>query len=560
MTDTKENPQENANNKSKKKPKVPRKNNAMRTLVEELHARREDVLRMGGEKRVARQHDKGKSDVRQRVDYLFDAGTFVEFGQHAFFHSSGKPIPAEKIRTPGDGVVSGWGEINGRMAVCAAYDFTVLGGSIGDINEQKVTRCREFALKNRVPMIWLIDSAGARVHGGSGIDFEQITLFSGSGYLFREQVAMSGVVPQIAAMLGPGAAGTAYIPGLADYVPMVSGTSFMALGGPPLVKAAIGEDVDEQDLGGAKIHNKHSGVADQIFENDEECLDSIKQYLSFFPQNCEAKPEQTAAPTDPSRDVGGDTREKLLDVLPESSRRGYNMKKLLSYIVDEGELFEMKPKFARQIVTAFARIDGRSVGIVASNPGGAMGGALDNDSADKAARFVNLCDSFNIPLVFFQDVPGFMVGSRVEKAGIIRHGAKMLYEVSRATVPKITVIVRKAYGAGYYVMCGKAYEPDLIVAWPTAEISVMGPAGMVEIFARSMGKNADLDETAVAARKKQMIEMIEPHIDIYKVAGRALIDEVIDPRETRDYIASALKLSANKKVERPWRKSGVRPV
>ncbi|TDP73556.1 acyl-CoA carboxylase subunit beta [Bradymonas sediminis] len=545
---------------SKKKPKAARTNQKMRALVEELHARREDALQMGGERRVARQHAKGKLDVRQRIDYLFDPGTFVEFGQHAFFHSNGTPVAADNIRTPGDGMVSGWGEINGRIAVCAAYDFTVLGGSIGDINERKVTRCREFALKNRVPMIWLIDSAGARVHGGSGIDFEQITLFSGSGYLFREQVAMSGVVPQVAAMLGPGAAGTAYIPGLADYVPMVDGTSFMALGGPPLVKAAVGEDVEEQDLGGAKIHNKFSGVADQSFESDEACLDSIKQYLSYLPQNCEAKPQEIPHQPSPERAPGGATRENLLDVLPESSRRGYDMKKLLGYIVDDGELFEMKPQFARQIVTAFARIDGKSVGIVASNPGGAMGGALDNDSADKAARFVNLCDSFNIPLIFFQDVPGFMVGSRVEKAGIIRHGAKMLYEVSRATVPKITVIVRKAYGAGYYVMCGRAYEPDLIVAWPTAEISVMGPAGMVEIFARSMGRDATLDQTVVDAQKKQMIAMIEPHIDIYKVAGRALIDEVIDPRETRDYIVSALKLSANKKVERPWRKSGVRPV
>lgn len=544
----------------KKKSKAGRRNETMRQLVADLRARREDALQMGGERRVARQHEKGKSDVRQRIVYLFDAGTFVEFGQHAFFHSNGTPIPSDKIRTPGDGVVCGWGEINGRTVVCAAYDFTVLGGSIGDINERKVTRCREFALKNRVPMVWLIDSAGARVHGGTGIDFEQITLFSGSGYLFREQVAMSGVVPQVAALLGPGAAGTAYIPGLADYVPMVDGTSFMALGGPPLVKAAVGEDVEEQELGGAKIHNKYSGVADQIFDSDEACLDSIKQYLSYLPQNCEVKPEQIAPPADPARAPGGEEREKLLDALPESSRRGYDMKQLLSYIVDGGELFELKPKFARQIITAFARIDGRSVGVVASNPGGAMGGALDNDSADKAARFINLCDSFNIPLIFFQDVPGFMVGSRVEKAGIIRHGAKMLYEVSRATVPKITVIVRKAYGAGYYVMCGRAYEPDLIVAWPTAEISVMGPAGMVEIFARSLGSNAALDETVVAAQKKQMIQMIEAHIDVYKVAGRALIDEVIDPRETRDYIVSALKLSAHKKVERPWRKSGVRPV
>ncbi len=538
-----------------------KKNETMRKLVEELAEKREDAYKMGGERRVTRQHEKGKRDVRQRIDYLFDEGTFTEFGLHGFFHSNGKPVAQDDVRSPADGVVTGWGEINGRVAVCAAYDFTVLGGSIGDVNEAKVTRCREFALKNRVPMIWLIDSAGARVHAGSGIDFDQITLFAGSGYLFREQVTMSGVVPQIAAMVGPGAAGTAYVPGLADFVPMVKDTSFMALGGPPLVKAAVGEDIDEQALGGARVHNKESGVADQMYKSDEECLDAIKEYLSYFPQNCEEKPHSVEFSGDAERDAGGELREKLLDVLPENRRRAYDMRELLSYVVDGGELFEMKPKFARQIVTAFARIGGQTVGVVANNPK-YMGGALDNDSADKAARFVNLCDSFNIPLAFFQDVPGFMVGSRVEKAGIIRHGAKMLYEVSKATVPKITVIVRKAYGAGYYVMCGKAYEPDLLVAWPTAEISVMGPGGMVEIFARGMMNkmSGEVDEEAFNAQKQQMIQMIEPHIDIYKVAGRGLIDEVIDPRETRDYIIRGLKLAANKHVERPWRKSGVRPV
>jgi acetyl-CoA carboxylase carboxyltransferase component len=446
--------------------------------------------------------------------------------------------------------------------VCAAYDFTVLGGSIGDINERKVTRAREFALKNRVPMIWLIDSAGARVHGG-GFDqdtLEGISMFADSGFLFREQVEMSGVVPQVAALLGPGAAGTAYIPGLADFVPMVKANSFMALGGPPLVRAAVGEDVTEEELGGAELHNEHSGVADQLYEDDEACLEGIKDYLSYFPPNCESKPPRPETPTeDAPREEGGEVRQELLDVLPERRRRAYDMHDLLERVVDDGELFEMKPLFAKQLITAFGRIRGESVGIVANNPKGGYGGALDNDSSDKAARFVNLCDSFNIPLVFFQDVPGFMVGSRVEKAGIIRHGAKMLYEVSRATVPKITVIVRKAYGAGYYVMNGKAYEPDLICAWPTAEISVMGPKGMVEIFSRKMAQSID-DPEELEDRKDQLIEMIEPYIDIYKVAGRALIDEVIDPRETRDYIANGLDLARDKHVERPWRKSGVRPV
>lgn len=531
-------------------------NEKMRALVAELEEKRADALKMGGEKRVARQHDRGKMDARQRVRFLFDDGTFNEFGTHAFFHANGQPVPQEEIRSPADGVIAGWGKINGRIAVCAAYDFTVLGGSIGDVSERKVTRCREFALKNRVPMIWLIDSAGARVHSGGGIDGEQISNFALSGFLFREQVHMSGVVPQVAAMVGPGAAGTAYIPGLADFVPMVSGTSSMALGGPPLVKAAVGEDIDEQELGGAEVHNKESGVADQMYESDEECLSAIRDYLSFFPGNCTEKPANVAYEGDETRDEeGGKYREKLMDVLPESNRRAYDMKKLLKYVVDDGEVFEMKPHFARNLVTGFARIHGRSVGIVANNPMH-FGGILDVDSADKAARFINLCDSFNIPLVFFQDVPGFIIGSRVEKQGIIRHGAKMLYEVSKATVPKITVLVRKCYGAGYYVMCGRAYEPDLIVAWPTAEISVMGPEGMVNIFARRMLEgNPQADEV-----KKQMVEGIRPFIDIYKCAGKGYIDEVIDPRETRDYIAAGLELAKNKTVERPWRKDGVRPV
>ncbi len=532
-------------------------NEKMRELVKELEEKREDTLEMGGPERVERQHDRGKMDARQRIDYLYDDNSFTEFGQHAYFHANGEPVSQDDVRSPADGVITGFGKINGRTAVCAAYDFTVLGGSIGDVSERKVTRCREFAIKHRVPMIWLIDSAGARVHSGSGIDGDEISTFADSGYLFREQVTMSGVVPQVSAMVGPGAAGTAYIPGLADYVPMVDGTSSMALGGPPLVKAAVGEDVDEQDLGGSKVHNKHSGVADQRFETDEECLDSIREYLSYFPQNCSEQPPAADEPfeEDPEREEGGEVREQLLDVLPEEKRRAYDMHDVIENVVDDGEYFEMKPEFAKNIVTAFARIGGRSVGVIGNNPK-YYGGVLDNDSADKAARFVNLCDSFNIPLVFLQDVPGFMIGSKVEKQGIIRHGAKMLFEVSKATVPKITVIVRKAYGAGYYVMCGKAYEPDLLVAWPTAEISVMGAEGMVSIFARKMLEgNPNAEET-----KKQLVEAIEPYIDIYKVAGRGLIDEVIDPRETRDYIMAGLELAKNKTVQRPERKSGVRPV
>jgi acetyl-CoA carboxylase carboxyltransferase component len=358
------------------------------------------------------------------------------------------------------------------------------------------------------------------------------------------------VIPQIAALMGPCAAGTAYIPGLADFVPMVKGRGSMALAGPHLVKAVTGEDVTQEDLGGSKIHTKVSGVGDLEVKSDEECVQAIKDYLSYFPQHCEQPPpiRECADPVDRMD-------EELLDVLPPSNRQPYDMYDVIRRIVDDGVYFDIKPRFARTIITCFARMGGRPVGIVANQPKH-LGGILENDSADKAARFVNLCDSYGIPLLFLQDVPGFMVGTKVEHAGIIRHGAKMLYAVSNATVPKITVIVRKAYGAGYYVMCGKAYEPDLIVAWPTAEISVMGAEGAVNIIGRSTIEASDDPE----GTRKQMEDAVRATIDPYIAAGNAMIDDVIDPRETRPTVIRALEMSATKRVERPWKKQGVMPV
>jgi len=532
----------------------------MRDLVEELEAKRSDAKLMGGSDKVERQHSRGKMDVRQRIEALFDPGTFLELGIHAVDHKIDR-TPASH-RAPGDGVVTGTGEIDGRMVAVAAYDFTVLGGSIGEVAEIKVTRLRDMALKSRIPIVWLIDSAGARIHKDSGFK-EQASMFAGTGYLFREQVHMSGVVPQVCAMVGPGAAGTAYIPGLADFVPMVKGTSSMALGGPPLVKAAVGEDIDEESLGGSKIHTRISGVADLEVKTDNDCLQAVRDYLSFFPANHSCPP--------PNKDYvspGSDRIEPLsegellgdeiLDVLPEESRRPYDMRVLARMIVDDGLIFEMKPKWAMNLITGFARIGGMPVGIVANNPK-YLGGVLDVNSADKAARFVNLCDSFNIPLVFLQDVPGFVIGSSVEQAGIIRHGAKMLHAVATATVPKFTVLVRKAYGAGYYVMNGRAYEPDMIVAWPSAEISVMGPEGMVSIFARKMLAAMPDEETKTQA-KKQMADVIREGINPYLAAGWALIDDIIDPRETRQQLLHALLRTKNKTVERPARKRPVLPV
>ncbi len=514
----------------------------MKDLADELEARREKALAMGGADAIAKQHGEGKLTVRERVDRLFDPRSFQEIGLLA---NHANISPAMKGRdTPADGVVTGFGKINGRPAALIAYDFTVMAGSMGRTAEVKGNRAREIALSKRMPMIWLIDSAGARIQEAIG------STFAGSGFLFREESIMSGVVPMVAAMMGPGAAGTAYIPALADFVPMVKGTSHMALGGPPLVKAVVGEDITAEDLGGSKVHTEISGVADLEVADDAACIDVIKEYLGYFPGSNLEQPPIAACDDPPDR-----MDPTLLSIVPDSARRAYDMKKVIAAIVDGGRVFEIKPGWAKNLITCLARLGGRPVGMVANQPL-VLGGALDLDAADKAARFIMLCDAFHIPLVFLQDVPGFMVGSKVEKQGIIRHGAKMLYAVSEATVPKVTVVVRKAYGAGYFVMCGKAYEPDLIVAWPTAEISVMGPEGGTNIiFRKEIAAAADPD-----AERARRIEEFRNLINPYIAAGGALIDDVIDPRETRPTLIRALEMAATKKVERPWKKHGIMPV
>ena len=514
----------------------------LRPLVEDLEKRREQIRLGGGEAKVAKQHAEEKLTARERLALLIDEGTFTELGIQGRPHSSQRAM--EGREAPADGVITGYGKVDGRMVAVCAYDFTVMAGSMGMTGELKVGRLRELALTKRIPFIWLLDSAGARIQEAVG------SLFAGSGHLFREEVVMSGVIPQIAALMGPCAAGTAYIPGLADFVPMVRGRGSMALAGPHLVRAAVGEDVTQEELGGSRVHCRRSGVGDMEVADDESCIEAIKQYLSFMPQNCEERPPRRAS-SDPVERAD----EELLDVLPESNRKPYDMYEVIRRIVDDGFYFDVKPQWAKTIITCFARFDGRPAGVVANQPK-QLGGILDNDSADKAARFVNLCNAFAIPLVFLMDVPGFMVGTKVEAEGIIRHGAKMLYAVANATVPKVTVITRKAYGAGYYVMNGRAYEPDLIVAWPSAEISVMGAEGAVEIVMRKQVEEAEDPE----AKKAELIEAYRKIIDVYIAAGNDMIDDVIDPRETRATICRALEMAAGKRIERPWKRHGVVPV
>jgi acetyl-CoA carboxylase carboxyltransferase component len=513
-------------------------------LVSDLDEREDRALAMGGPDKVARQRELGKLPVRERLDLLFDAGSFVEYGRLADHMDPGL---ADRGSLAADGCITGVGQVDGRRVAVCAYDFTVLAGSMGSVGESKTARMREVVLRQRIPIVWLLDSGGARIQSSSG------STFAGAGALFREQVTLSGVVPQVGALLGHCAAGTAYIPALTDFVPMVKGTSSMALGGRHLVKAATGEDVTEEEMGGSEVHNKISGVADQEVESDEACLAMVRHYLSYFPSN------NTEAPPVAASDDPVDRRvPELYDVVPTAPRRAYDMKKVVAAVVDGGDFLEMKPQWARNVVTALARVGGQPVGIVANQPM-VLGGALDVNAADKCARFVWLCDAFGIPLVFLHDVPGFIVGSAVEKQGIIRHGAKMLFAVSEATVPKLSIVLRKSYGAGYFVMNGLAYEADYIAIWPTAEIAVMGPEGMVNI---TMRKHLDGFEEGKErdAERIRLADEFRKNIDPYIAAGHAQVDDVIDPAATRHAIWQGLQVSATKTVQRPWRKHGVTPV
>jgi acetyl-CoA carboxylase carboxyltransferase component len=513
--------------------------------TEDLKARRRRNLGMGGPERIARQHERGKLTVRERLDLLFDPGTFVEFGLLAHQQSlRGQPV-SDPAETPADGVVTGHGLVDGRQVWVIAYDFTVMAGSMGQIGEQfKAARVRELAMRYRKPLVWLLDSAGARIQEAAG------STFAGSGFLFYDQVQMSGVIPQVAAMLGPCSAGTAYIPGLADFVPMVKGTSSMSLGGARLVKAATGEDVTDHDMGGSQVHCYESGVGDNEVEDDPQCIATVRRFLSYLPSSNTESPPIVECDDPPDRLV-----EELEKIVPVSPRAAYDVRRVIKAIADRDSWFEVKPTWARNIVVGFARFGGRPVGMVANQPM-QKGGILDSDAADKAARFIRMCDAFNVPLVYLVDVPGFLVGSAVEKQGIIRHGAKMLYATSEATVPKITVVMRKAYGAGYFVMCGKGYHPDLLVAWPLAEISVMGPDGAVNIIFNKVVEQADDPE----ATRKQLVEQIRETISPYIAAGWAMIDDVIDPAETRRVIVQGLVQAEGKDVDRPWRKHGNIPV
>ncbi len=505
---------------------------------------------MGGADAVAKQKAQKKLTARERIELVFDKGSFLEFGMLADHSPNNREL--EGRVTPGDGVVTGTGLIEGRPVVVISYDFTVLAGTMGEISERKTKRMREVAMKERIPLVWLLDSAGARIQEAAGAQF------AGTGDLFLEQVSLSGQVPMVAAVVGPTAAGTSYIAALADYTPMRRGISSMALAGPPLVKAAVGEDITTEELGGSKVHCEKSGVGDGEFDSDEDLILNIRKYLSFFPSHCRQHPPV-------SRKIAGlkvEIDDSILTVLPDSVRKAYDMRKVVEKICDfglnwkEGGFLEVQPDFARNIITGFGRIMGHPIAIVANQPS-QMGGAIDNDASDKAARFLMRANAFNIPVLFLHDCPGFLVGSRAEHAGIIRHGAKFLHVVASLTVPKFSVVIRKSYGAGYYVMCGKGLDPDLIVGWPTAEISLMGAEGAANIVMKN--KDAAGGAGAVEA-KAEKVKEFKAKIGGLQSARLALIDDIIDPRETRAVLMRALQFTSNKRPQRNRRKHGIMPV
>lgn len=500
------------------------------------HARLKSKAISGGVKHRDKLAEQNKLPVRQRLELLLDPDSFVEDGLYA-------NVLAEDL--PADGVVTGVGRIGGRPVCVMANDPTVKAGSWGSRTVEKIIRIQERAARLLIPMLYLVDSAGARIT-------DQVEMFPGrrhAGRIFHNEVGLSGRVPQVCLLFGPSAAGGAYIPAFCDVVAMVEGNASMYLGSPRMAQVVVGEKVTLEEMGGARMHATVSGCGDFLVQDDAEAIALLKEYIAYMPQSFREEPAMSGG----QEPVAG--AAPIDETIPEQANQGYDMRKVIAALVDAGSFLEVKKLYAKELITGFGRLGGRPVGIVANQPM-QKGGVLFVDSADKAARFINLCNAYGIPLVYLMDVPGFMVGTKVEQAGIIRHGAKMLYATANATVPKVTVVLRKAYGAGYYVMCGRAYEPDLIVAWPSAEISVMGAEGAVEIIFRKQVQEAE----DPAAKRQELIDEFRKIIDVYVAAGNDMIDDVIDPRETRATICRGLEMAAGKRVARPWKRSGVVPV
>jgi acetyl-CoA carboxylase carboxyltransferase component len=498
---------------------------------------REKALK-GGTRYLPKLREQNKLTVRERLDLLLDRDSFLEDGLFA-------NVLAEEL--PADGVVTGLGRIGGRQVCLMANDPTVKAGSWGARTVEKIVRIQETALRLRVPILYLVDSAGARIT-------DQIDMFPGrrhAGRIFFMEVRLSGVVPQVCLLFGPSAAGGAYIPAFCDIVVMVEGNASMYLGSPRMVEVVVGEKVTLEELGGARMHCTESGCGDFLVKDDQEAIDVGKAWLDYFPQNFSEMPQLT----DSRAPAAG--LKPIAELVPAQANRGYDMRKVVEALVDEGSWLEVKKLFAKELLVGLARLGGRAVGILANQPM-QKGGVLFNDSADKAARFIWLCDAFNIPLLFLADVPGFMIGTDVERRGIIRHGAKMITAVSEATVPKISVVVRKAYGAGLYAMSGPAFDPDCTLALPSAEIAVMGPEPAVN--AVFFNRLAELPEEQRAERRQQLEDEYRQDVDLYKLAGNLIVDDVVEPDQLRHVLIERFNAYASRRSPRAERKHGVPPV
>jgi propionyl-CoA carboxylase beta chain len=510
--------------------------------LEELRRRRHEAEHAGSARAVEKQHAKGKLTARERLDHLLDGGSFVETDQFAVHRTTGFGLEDRKI--PGDGVVTGYGTVDGRRVAVFSQDFTVFGGSLGEVFAEKITKIMDFALRMGIPFIGLNDSGGARIQEG-------VVSLGGYGDIFYRNVKASGVIPQISAIMGPCAGGAVYSPAMTDFIFMVRDTSHMFITGPEVIKTVTGEDVTFEDLGGALSHNTRSGVAHFAADSEEACLDDVRYLLSFLPDNNLEEPPRLTVTDDPERPT-----PELDTLVPDSSNVPYDIREAIASVVDDGEFLEVQELWADNIVIGFARLDGHAVGVVANQPTH-LAGVLDIDSSQKAGRFVRTCDAFNIPIVTFVDVPGFMPGTGQEWGGIIRHGAKLLYAYCEATVPKLTVITRKAYGGAYDVMGSKHAGADLNLAWPTAEIAVMGAQGAVSILHRKeIGEAANPE-----ARRAELIHEYEQALlNPYTAAERGYLDAVIEPSETRRYLVQGLRFALTKRHVRPPRKHGNIPL
>ncbi|HEY1559487.1 MAG TPA: acyl-CoA carboxylase subunit beta [Caulobacteraceae bacterium] len=504
----------------------------MQHILEELEHRRSRARAGGGAKRVESQHAKGKLTARERVDLLLDENSFEEFDMFVEHRSHDFGMAAQRI--PGDGVVTGWGTINGRLIYVFSKDFTVFGGSLSKAHAEKIVKVQEMAARNGAPIIGLFDAGGARIQEG-------VDSLAGYADIFLQTVLASGVVPQISVIMGPCAGGDVYCPAMTDFIFMVKDTAYMYVTGPDVVKTVINEDVSHEELGGYRVHALKSGVADGAFENDLEALTQMRRLVDFLPLS-----NRVPRPTRESFD-DPDRAEASLDTLvPANPNKPYNMKELIEKVVDESDFFEISPDYAKNVIVGFARMEGQTIGIVANQPQ-VLAGVLDIDASRKAARFVRFCDAFGIPIITFVDVPGFMPGTKQEQGGLIKHGAKLLFAFAEATVPKITVITRKAYGGAFDVMSSKNLRGDFNYAWPTAEIAVMGPRQAVEIIFRT-----DIGDPEKLAEREA--EYRSHFANPFVAASRGYIDDVIMPHETRRRIGRALRSLKDKKLTNPWKK------